>query len=426
MLTKKPFRKFTNPSSKLNYSEFENIILNLPRSSVLKKHQTTYARLNFEIVQEALEYLEVDFAKLKVIHVTGTNGKGSVCCKIAHALAKSGYCVGLFTSPHIISLRERIALLQPLSSQAPTYISEPEFVECGKRVLNFFHQTGQPSSFFDFLTIVAILWFYKHRAIVVCEVGIGGRFDSTNFLQPVLSIITSISFDHQELLGESLEEIAWHKAGIIKPHIPVVLGAQVKELIIWDYAKKMQAPVLQSSEFLNDYELDNRLTALEALRYLSAKFSIHNDAISFGLQQIPQGRYQKLLDHNNHLWILDVGHNYEGISQFLERACREFSHRQFIIVFAIAKDKQYSAILLLLSKFARKIFLVKQQHTRLEDPDVLQQRLAEFDFKQTSMALLPNHMECISQEGQATNLPVLVCGSFLLAQTILKNWRSAP
>ena len=166
----------------MNYQKFENFILQLPRSCATKKHSEPFGKLNLEIVKEALSFLNVDLSELKIIHVAGTNGKGSVCTKIAYALAKSGHLVGLFTSPHLISVRERISLLGSFNLDQQTAIPEKEFQRCGERVLSLFAVEKISCSFFDFLTILAFLWFYEKKVnLVVSEVGIGGRYDSTNF-----------------------------------------------------------------------------------------------------------------------------------------------------------------------------------------------------------------------------------------------------
>jgi dihydrofolate synthase/folylpolyglutamate synthase len=408
----------------LNDQEFERIVLNLPRSSTIKHNSSANHPPNYEIARQALEHFQVDFSSLKFVHVTGTNGKGSVCCKIANALAKSGHVVGLYTSPHLVSLHERIAILHDTACTKKSDISAKDLKIFGEKVLIFFRKKGKTCSFFDFLTIVAISFFFEKKVdVVVCEVGIGGRYDSTNFILPILSVITSISLDHQDLLGPSLKEIAWHKAGIIKYNVPVVLGSKIQEPVILEYAKKMQSHVLQSPLSKKDYDQENRETALNALKYLSKQMALSSTSIAYGLDQAPPGRYQKLFDSHHHLWILDVGHNYEGISRFTERVCKEFGENGFICVFSIAKDKDYLPVLPVLSKIAKKIFLVAAHHPRLEDPLIMRRCLQELGYHTTAIAHLPEDINSISLEGKETKLPILACGSFLLAEKILKNWR---
>lgn len=408
----------------MNYKEFENFILQLPRSCATKKQSETQGKLNFEIVKEALSFLAIDLSELKFVHVAGTNGKGSVCTKIAHAIAKSGYLVGLFTSPHLISVRERISLVGSFNLDQQTPIPEEEFQRCGERVLRFFVAEKISCGFFDFLVILAFLWFFEKKVnLVVCEVGIGGRYDSTNFIQPILSVITSISLDHQELLGATLEQIAWHKAGIIKRRVPVVLGPRINESAIFEFAKSMQSDVCQPRKVSLNYEIENRATACEALRYLSKELNLKQSAIAYGLDQVPCGRYQKLSDKRKHLWILDVGHNNEGIARFIQRASDEFGNKRFIIVFSIARDKDYESFFPLLAQSARKIFLVKPENSRLEDPLVLQTCAIKLGFEQTTIVNLPDQIETISLEGEKSGLPVLACGSFLFIAQILKNLR---
>ncbi len=408
----------------MNYPEFEAFVLNLPRASAIKSPKQTTLKPNYEVVKKALTYLGVDISSLKIIHVAGTNGKGSVGVKIATSLAASGYSTGLFSSPHLLCIRERISILTAEANPHNKQIPAEDFLAFGVRVLSFHEKHTLTCSFFDFLTILAFLWFYEKKVdVIVCETGIGGRFDSTNFFNPILSVITSISFDHQELLGQSLEEIAWHKAGVIKQGVPVVIGPNVKQESIFAEARQLSCQIYKPKLFSKDYEIDNRLTASEALKCLSSTFLLTKKAIDFGLEQVPLGRYQKLIDTNHQLWILDVGHNQEGVFCYLERIQKEFNFKNFVIVFSIAKDKAYEAMLPSLASCAETIFLAQPENPRLEDPRVLQKLFLQLGFKNTRIINLAKDLAQIQLASYNKKRPILALGSFLLIAQILKNLR---
>lgn len=193
----------------------------------------------------------------KTIHVAGTNGKGSTSHLLAAILQKSGYKVGLFTSPHLIDFRERIRVNGKM-------IEENEVIDFLQRFLSSGYSGRQPS-FFELTTIMAFDYFSRQNVdIAVIEVGLGGRLDSTNILTPLLSVITNISFDHTQFLGNTLAEIASEKAGIIKPSIPVVIGETVEETrpVFSKRAESQNAPIIFAEdcpELLKATHLNDRL-----------------------------------------------------------------------------------------------------------------------------------------------------------------------
>src|SRR5210317_1745678 len=163
-----------------------------------------------------LEELDSPEEGLKFVHVAGTNGKGSVAVTLLTLLAKAGYSVGLYTSPHLSSVRERFRINDE-------YISEQEFAEEGSRIHDIL--AGRQITYFEFTTALALLWFARREVdLAILEVGLGGRLDATNVIRPMVSVITNVSMDHEIYLGDTLTEIAGEKAGIIKIGIPVVAG----------------------------------------------------------------------------------------------------------------------------------------------------------------------------------------------------------
>src|ERR1700722_3019256 len=193
-------------------------------------------KLNLEIPRLLDEFLGFPHRAYPCIHVAGTNGKGSVVTKIAKALELSGLKVGRYTSPHLVDFRERIAIQDE-------WISEEAVIEGMQRLFDFIDEHEIPATFFELTTLLAFDHFRSNMVdVAVIETGLGGRLDATNIIQPILTVITSISRDHTDLLGETLEEIAGEKAGILKPSVPLVLGARAVLEPIVRKAHQLECP----------------------------------------------------------------------------------------------------------------------------------------------------------------------------------------
>ncbi|MCK4839101.1 MAG: bifunctional folylpolyglutamate synthase/dihydrofolate synthase, partial [Desulfobulbaceae bacterium] len=178
-------------------------------------------KLGLDSMSAFLESVGQPQERLKFIHVAGTNGKGSVSANLLTILARAGYKVGLYTSPHLSSVRERFRIND-------AYISEEEFAVQATSIRNSL--AGRQITYFEFTTALAMLWFAERQVdIVILEVGLGGRLDATNVVTPLLSIITNVSMDHEAHLGNTLTEVAFEKAGIIKPGVAVVSGVAADE-----------------------------------------------------------------------------------------------------------------------------------------------------------------------------------------------------
>jgi dihydrofolate synthase/folylpolyglutamate synthase len=263
---------------------------------------------------------------LACVHVAGTNGKGSVAAMMDAILHASGWRTGLYTSPHLVQLGERVQVdRQKLTGrEIVAYVAELRPIA---ERLAAADPNDQPS-FFEFMTAMAFLQFARKRCeIGVIEVGLGGRLDATNIVTPEVSVITSISLDHCELLGDSIEEIAAEKAGIIKPGRPVVLGRvpRAAETVIRAIAKFRGSPLVSVAERFGDdlenyphtnlegdYQRWNAASATVAAEALGARWRITPDAIARGLAHVDwPGRWQRVrLD--GRLAVLDASHNPEG------------------------------------------------------------------------------------------------------------------
>ncbi len=299
------------------------------------------------------------------IHVAGTNGKGSCSHTIAAILQEAGYRVGLYTSPHLVDFRERIRVNgQPISEEYVIRFVEKE---------RSFFEPLQPS-FFELTTAMAFRYFADEKVdVAVIEVGLGGRLDCTNIIRPDLCIITNISFDHTQFLGDTLEKIAREKAGIIKTDIPVVIGETTLETkpVFLKKAQEVDAPIYFAEE--NDredypgiecelkglYQKKNTRTILTALPLLKeAGYHLDEQSVRSGFAHVVEqtglmGRWQKLQDSPT--LICDTGHNVGGMTYIVEQL-RQQSYRQLHIVIGMVNDKDIRGVLALLPKEATYYF----------------------------------------------------------------------
>lgn len=301
--------------------------------------------------------------KYKTIHIAGTNGKGSSSHTLAAILQSLGYKVGLYTSPHLVDFRERIRVNGECVPEQ--YVID--FVEENRAFFEPLHP-----SFFELTTAMALKYFAEQEVdYAVIEVGLGGRLDCTNIITPILSIITNISFDHTQFLGNTLAEIAGEKAGIIKPGVPVVIGEYLPETrpVFENKAKAENAPILFAQDFdanhlessencdvdmelKGSYQERNKKTILTALHILRQKLAISDEAIREGFAHVCEltglrGRWEKLNDAP--LTICDTGHNLAGwnyLAPQINSVKAETKH----IVFGMVDDKDVVHVLQLLKE----------------------------------------------------------------------------
>jgi len=320
--------------------------------------------------------------KFKSIHVGGTNGKGSTSHMIASILQEAGYKVGLYTSPHLKNFTERIRL-------NGKEIPKEKVVEFILKQQSFLEK--QQLSFFEMTVGMAFDYFANEQVdIAIIEVGLGGRLDSTNIICPEISVITNIGLDHTQFLGEEISEIAFEKAGIIKPGIPVVIGerqAEVEQVFI-DTAAATNSKILFASDettlfktdLLGDYQKYNVQTAVATVRKLH-DFEISDRHISDGLLHVVKntnlvGRWQVLQEHPK--VICDTAHNKEGLRLTLEQLKRE-SYQKLHIVLGMVTDKKLEDILCLFPANASYYFC-KPDIPRGMASDELQDKAAQFSL----------------------------------------------
>ena len=301
--------------------------------------------------------------QFKSIHIAGTNGKGSTSHMIASVLQASGYKTGLYTSPHLKSFTERIRI----NGQEVSEHFVVDFIEKNQSIIDEI----QPS-FFEMTVAMAFLYFAEQEVdIAVIEVGLGGRLDSTNIITPEVSVITNIGFDHMEMLGDTLEKIAFEKAGIIKPGIPVVITEKQTETtpVFLQVAEEKKAPVtfaedlhfdeIPLSDLQGIYQAKNIKGVLAAIDILREKgWKISRESQRKGLLHVQantglKGRWQQL--GNNPLIICDTGHNKEAFQYIIDQIGKQV-YTQLFMVLGFVKEKDLRPILEMLPTNARLIF----------------------------------------------------------------------
>jgi len=381
--------------------------------------------------------------KFKSIHIAGTNGKGSVSHMLAAILQQAGYKTGLYTSPHLKDFRERIKINGEMISKDFVI----DFAEKTKAIT----KTIEPS-FFELTVAMAFDYFVQEEIdIAIIETGLGGRLDSTNVITPILSVITNIGYDHMNILGNTLPEIASEKAGIIKQNIPVVIGEYLPETkqVFINKATAMNAPIyfaqeqfaisnLQTTNYalmmdvedvnnkqketftldLNGiYQTKNILAVLSAESIITQQgFSITNEAEKFALANVKKltglhGRWDVLQEHP--MVVLDVAHNEAGINQMLfSIANLSASIAALHLVIGFVKDKDIDKTLQLLPKDANYYF-TNAHIPRALPAEELKDKAATFNLRGNSFENVNEALNAAKKNANKDDL-IIVCGSVFL------------
>lgn len=374
--------------------------------------------------------------QFRSIHIAGTNGKGSVSHMLASVLQEAGYKTGLYTSPHLQDFRERIRINGVM-------IPEEEVVRFTEDHKTYF-EAIEPS-FFEVTVALAFRYFAEQQVdIAVIETGLGGRLDSTNIITPELSIITNIGYDHMQLLGDTLPQIAGEKAGIIKEKIPVVIGEShtETEAIFTEKASEKNAPIvfadklfrpqtIQSSPvelnveyatedgksfFSTDlpgrYQAKNMATVLAAVSILQKQFTaLNNEHLRIGLHRVKHntglmGRWEVLQE--NPLFVLDVGHNEDGMRQILEQLAHQ-QYEKLHIVIGMVKDKDVEKVLSLLPQEATYYF-TNASIPRALPVEELEEKAGKYGLKGSVFTVVNDAVKAALHAAAGEDM-VLVCGS---------------
>lgn len=382
--------------------------------------------------------------KLKTIHIAGTNGKGSTSHIIAGGLQALGYITGLYTSPHYKDFRERIKI-------------NGSFIEVAyiKTFINTYHEDiiRIKPSFFEMTVALAFSYFeYKKTDYAVIETGLGGRLDSTNVITPLLSVITNISFDHMDMLGDTLEKIAFEKAGIIKPGIPVIIGEDQEEVrhVFADMADQKKSPLIIAEKniqavrkvqgtteswdifafkkpWITDFQIDisgpfqekNLVTAMAALHQILGEeqhvvSKLKTFFPTFSKQTKFMGRWQIL--SRKPFILADSAHNEGGLG-YVMNFLQSFPKNKLHIVMGFVNDKDINKILAFFPKIAEYYF-VKANIPRGLDASILQQKALEYGLKGKSYSSVRKGFTVAKQKMQPDDV-LFVGGSIFVVAEIL-------
>lgn len=385
--------------------------------------------LDLERVRNALEELEIDYKNLKFIHVAGSKGKGTTSRLLAKYLQKSGFKVGLYTSPHLFDIRERISV-------NGRSISEMTFARCTALLKKYTVKDGLNLTYFEILTILAIKFFVDRKVdFAVLEAGIGGRLDATNIVDPLVAVLTRIESEHLELLGGSLECIIDEKLGIVKKNVPLVVGCQsasVKSLI----NQKLAADFVScdaffvenfgkifSKGFVDSVLIDDALRENAKLVYLTliVLFKKVNSKLFFAVLkdfEIP-GHFE-VKQYKGVTVVFDVAHTVSSIKNLLNNSKRSFPGRKLVFLIALMKDKDKSGILKLVSKVASNVVFTHVHDLRGESPGILVNLMKNIGFKNAFGLLDPILAYDKARSLLKENEILVVAGSHFLVGKIAK------
>jgi dihydrofolate synthase / folylpolyglutamate synthase len=370
----------------------------------------------------------------RVIHVAGTNGKGSVCAMIDSICRAQKYRTGLFTSPHLITFRERIRVNGEM-------ISENAVARGLTSIRNLTADWDPQPTFFEITTGLALKHFADARLdVVILETGLGGRLDATNAVQSNVSVITSIALDHQEWLGDSLEEIAAEKAGIIKPRVPVVSAPQKKEVEV--VLRKRAMDCESSIEFVTEpheqhpialcgaYQKQNAALAIAALRAVKSasrtdssrgEIDIDDSAIAHGLASVDwPARFQKWDERT----IIDGAHNAAAADVLAQTWREAFGSQHATLVLAILSDKDFQGICKALAPISDSVLLPKIRSERAAVPEHIANVISSIN-PSLPYSITPSLAEALELARAKPN-PILLTGSLHFAGEALAHLRGEP
>ncbi|MCH2378225.1 MAG: bifunctional folylpolyglutamate synthase/dihydrofolate synthase [Pedosphaera sp.] len=309
--------------------------------------------------------------QLNIIHVAGTNGKGSVCAMLESIYRRAGYKTGLFTSPHLVSFRERIQVNRELVPEADVV----RLTECMQALLRHF-PADQPPTFFEVVTLMALEHFAREKCdVVLLETGLGGRLDATNIVTPIASVITSIALDHQQHLGDTLTEIAAEKAGIIKPRIPVFSTGHQPEIseVIRNVAAQNKAPLkFVETEvdtcLAGKHQRLNSALAQAITRGLHSVFPIDDQAIVDGLANVQWAGRAQCFEKENQRLLIDAAHNPASAEALRDVLQENFAGQRPILLIGMLADKNWKPFVEVIAPMADRIVCIPVSSERTLSP----------------------------------------------------------
>lgn len=432
----------------ITYSEAIDYIYDLTKYGI---------KLGLENINYLLYLLGEPHKKLKIIHVAGTNGKGSTCSSISSILQSDGYKVGLYTSPHLVDFTERIRINhKPINRKKVSELLEriKPYIEKVANTPSYGHPT-----FFEVITSMAFLYFFEEQVdFLVLEVGLGGRLDATNVCEPLISVITHIDYDHMDKLGNSLEEIAREKGGIIKPEGIVISSNQYEEAyneikkiadkknsLIYSVGREIIYKIVKSdikgvifdlkgiyheyknlhTPLLGRHQADNSAAAITAIEALKIRgVNITEKAIRVGLEKVKwTGRLEII--QNNPTLVLDGAHNPNGVKVVRDALKEIFSYHRLILVLAIFADKDYKKMIQIIVPHADLIITTKTENSRATSPRIIAKEAAQYIDKNKIIVTenIPQAINCALSNSKEDDL-ICITGSLCTVGEAKKYFKS--
>lgn len=401
----------------------------------------TFCKPGLERIGELCEKLGHPERDLRFIHVAGTNGKGSFCSMTASILKAAGYKTGLYTSPFIRSFNERMQI-------NGENIADDELAEITALVRPFADSMQDKPTEFELITAIAFEYFRRHNCdVVVLETGLGGRLDSTNIIKtPLLSVVTGIALDHTAFLGDTVEQIAAEKAGIIKQNAPVLFGGEdeIAAKVIADTAKACDVPFYRTDytrlvhiqttldgttfdykdrkdvaiRLLGLYQPKNAALVLDAVDILRENgLDIPEDAVRAGLHNaVWHARFE--IVGRDPLVIFDGAHNPQGIEQAVKSVKQYFNGEKVYLLTAVLKDKDYTGIAKMLSEIADRAFTMTPDSPRALDAEDYAAVLEGAGIPATAFDSIPTAFAAAKAAAKADNKPLICLGSLYVYSSL--------
>ena len=387
-------------------------------------------KLGLEHTKNLLKFFDNPHEKFLTIHVAGTNGKGSTCAYIERILRYSGYKVGIYTSPHLFNFNERIRV-----DGIP--VSDEEIVSFLDNSFNEINKIG--STFFEVTTVMAFDYFCKKKVdIAVIETGLGGRLDATNVISPVISVITSISMDHTEILGDSIEQIAKEKSGIIKEKTPLfvyqqdtnILDVFKKKAISHNAEVKISkipkniSVTLRGTQFtlnsqnytiplFGSHQARNAALAIDVVSHFDPK--IKDDIIYNSLKTVFwPGRMQKIRQKI----FYDVSHNKKGMEKTLQALKQLYPEKDIHGLLCLKKDKDLTSLKSVILKNFKTLFISEDQKGFLLRSNILEKKLTRVNIKCNPVSSIKNGSENLKNLVKNNSSVGLIFGSHYIAEEV--------
>lgn len=372
--------------------------------------------LGLEVIKSAYEIMGRPAECYPTIHIAGTNGKGSVATKLAEIFRISGYRVGLYTSPHIDSYRERIQV-------DGQWISKSDAVDILQEIFNRLDQNTISLTFFEYTTILSLLYFQRKKVdIAIIETGLGGRLDATNLITPILSVITTISLDHTDYLGSTIDDIAQEKAGIIKAGIPVVIGPKAYHDSIKQQAFDKKCEIAYVSGCSTDFfDHENQQIVKECIQILSKSYVFSQIGIQEGIYKRPPCRFSVKI-YGEETCVFDVAHNPEALGALSRELRKQFPGKLFRFLINFSSSKDTYSCLKVITNIAHHVHIVPSSHARIASVKQIVQGLNLLCYRNYSCH--PSMKDAVKVARQNTEV-VVVTGSFYIMSEVQEEFEFA-